>query len=232
MVHQPAGIYLMSKIILVVAAHTDDEAMGCGGTIARHIAEGDEVHLLFMTDGVGSREVLAEEVIDRSSAAQQAAKILGVSSFTNLSFPDNRMDSVALLDIVKEVEVKISEIKPEIIYTHHIGDLNIDHQVTHKAVMTACRPQPGFSVKTIYAFEVLSSTEWQTSNSALFIPNVFIDITDYLPVKMDASKAYYNEMREVPHSRSLQHIELLARHRGYTVGVHAAEAFMLVREIK
>ncbi|AAZ18520.1 putative LmbE-like protein [Psychrobacter arcticus 273-4] len=222
----------MSKIILVVAAHTDDEAMGCGGTIARHIAEGDEVHLLFMTDGVGSREVLAEEVIDRSSAAQQAAKILGVSSFTNLSFPDNRMDSVALLDIVKEVEVKISEIKPEIIYTHHIGDLNIDHQVTHKAVMTACRPQPGFSVKTIYAFEVLSSTEWQTSNSALFIPNVFIDITDYLPVKMDASKAYYNEMREVPHSRSLQHIELLARHRGYTVGVHAAEAFMLVREIK
>lgn len=222
----------MSKIILVVAAHTDDEAMGCGGTIARHIAEGDEVHLLFMTDGVGSREVLAEEVIDRLSAAQQAAQTLGVSSYTNLSFPDNRMDAVPLLDIVKEVEANISEIKPEIIYTHHIGDLNIDHQVTHKAVMTACRPQPGFSVKTIYAFEVLSSTEWQTPNLVPFVPNVFIDITDYLSTKINASKAYHEEMREIPHSRSLQHIELLARHRGYTVGVHAAEAFMLVREIK
>lgn len=222
----------MNKTVLVVASHTDDEAMGCGGTIARHVTQGDEVHLLFMTDGVGSRDVLAEQASERLSAAQQAAQTLGVSSFTNLSFPDNRMDAVPLLDIVKEVEAKISEIKPEIIYTHHIGDLNIDHQVTHKAVMTACRPQPGFSVKTIYAFEVLSSTEWQTSNLALFIPNVFIDITDYLSVKMDASKAYYDEMREVPHSRSLKHIELLARHRGYTVGIHAAEAFMLVREIK
>ena len=221
----------MSKIILVVAAHTDDEAMGCGGTIARHIAEGDEVHLLFMTDGVGSREVLAEEVIDRLNAAQQATQTLGVSSYTNLSFPDNRMDAVPLLDIVKEVEANISEIKPEIIYTHHIGDLNIDHQVTHKAVMTACRPQPGFSVKTIYAFEVLSSTEWQTPNLVPFVPNVFINITDYLSTKINVCNAYYEEMREVPHSRSLQHIELLAKHRGYSIGVDAAEAFMLIREI-
>jgi len=222
----------MSKVILIVAAHTDDEALGCGGTIARHVAEGDEVHLLFMTDGVGSREVLDEEVTDRLSAAQQAAQILGVSSFTNLSFPDNRMDAVPLLDIVKEVEFTISKINPEVIYTHHIGDLNIDHQVTHKVVMTACRPQPGFCVKTIYAFEVLSSTEWQTPGLMPFVPNVFVDITDYLSVKMDASKAYHEEMREVPHSRSLQHIELLAKHRGYTVGIHAAEAFMLVREIQ
>ncbi len=232
MVRQPTGICLMSKIILVVAAHTDDEAMGCGGTIARHVAEGDQVHLLFMTDGVGSREVVAEEVAERSSAAQQAAEILGVSSFTNLSFPDNCMDSIALLYIVKEVEVVISKIAPEIIYTHHIGDLNVDHQVTHKAVMTACRPQPGFSVKSIYAFEVISSTEWQTLSVAPFLPNVFIDITDYLAIKMRAAGAYHEEMREVPHTRNLQHIELLAKHRGYSVGIHAAEAFMLVREIK
>lgn len=232
MVRQPIGACLMSKIILVVAAHTDDEAMGCGGTIARHVAEGDNVHLLFMTDGVGSREVVGEEINERLSAAQQAAKILGVSSFTNLSFPDNRMDSVALLDIVKEVEVVISKIAPEIIYTHHIGDLNVDHQVTHKVVMTACRPQPGFSVKSIYAFEVLSSTEWQTPSVSPFLPNVFIDITEYLTVKIRASEAYYEEMREVPHTRSLQHIELLAKHRGYSVGIYAAEAFMLVREVK
>jgi len=135
-----------------------------------------------------------------------------------------------LTDISKGCEVKNSKINPEIVYTHHIGDLNVDHQVTHKVVMTACRPQPGFCVKTIYAFEVLSSTEWQTPSLVPFVPNVFIDITDYLSVKMDASKAYHKEMREVPHSRSLQHIELLAKHRGYTVGIHAAEAFMLVRE--
>lgn len=222
----------MTKTVLVVAAHTDDEAMGCGGTIARHVAEGDQVHLLFMTDGVGSREVIAEEAIERLNAAHQAVKVLGVNSFTNLNFPDNRMDSVALLDIVKEVEAKITEIQPEVIYTHHLGDLNIDHQITHKAVMTACRPQPNFSVKNIYAFEVLSSTEWQTPSHMPFVPNVFIDITDYLTIKMQALKAYEEEMREAPHSRSLEHLELLAKHRGYTVGVKAAEGFMLVREIK
>ncbi|MEZ7500939.1 PIG-L deacetylase family protein [Psychrobacter sp. Arc29] len=222
----------MNKTVLVVASHTDDEAMGCGGTIARHVAEGDTVHLLFMTDGVGSREIVADEATERFSAAQQAAEILGVKSSTNLSFPDNSMDAVPLLDIVKEVESKISEIKPEIIYTHHIGDLNIDHQVTHKAVMTACRPQPDFSVEAIYAFEVLSSTEWQTPGLMSFIPNVFIDITDHLATKIKASEAYSEEMRAIPHSRNVSHIELLAKHRGYCVGVHAAEAFTLVREIK
>ena len=222
----------MSKTILVVAAHADDEALGCSGTIARHVAEGDSVHLLFMTDGVGAREVVADEADERLSAAEQAAKILKVSSVTNLSFPDNSMDALPLLDIVKEVEAKIKEVNPEIIYTHHIGDLNVDHQIAHKAVLTACRPQPGFGVKSIYAFEVLSSTEWQTPSVMPFIPNVFVDIGDYLSTKMQVIRAYEEEMRNVPHTRSLEHIELLAKHRGYSVGVDAAEAFMLVREIR
>jgi LmbE family N-acetylglucosaminyl deacetylase len=222
----------MSKTILVVAAHADDEALGCSGTLARHVAEGDSVHLLFMTDGVGAREVVADEAGARLSAAEQAAEILKVSSVMNLSFPDNSMDALPLLDIVKEVEAKIKEINPEIIYTHHIGDLNVDHQIAHKAVVTACRPQPGFSVKAIYAFEVLSSTEWQTPSVLPFIPNVFIDISDYLSIKMQVVTAYEDEMRDLPHSRSLKHVELLAQHRGYCVGVHAAEAFILVREIK
>lgn len=221
----------MSKIILVVAAHTDDEALGCGGTIARHVAERDQVHLLFMTDGVSSRETLDEAATARQLAAQKAAQILGVNSFTNFDFPDNQMDTVALLDIVKKIEAKITEIKPEIIYTHHLGDLNIDHQVTHQAVMTACRPQPDFCVKKIYAFEVLSSTEWQTPNAQPFIPNVFIDITKHLATKMKALEAYTEEMREIPHTRSLQHLEILSKHRGYSVGLNAAEAFMLIRKI-
>lgn len=222
----------MSKIVLVVAAHSDDEAIGCGGTIARHVAEGDEVHLLFMTDGVGSREALDEDAKARLSATHHAAQILGVSTFTNLNFPDNRMDSVPLLDIVKEIEAKISKITPEVVYTHHLGDLNVDHQVTHKAVITACRPQPGFCVKEIYAFEVLSSTEWQSPSLLPFVPNVFIDIADYLPIKMQALEAYAEEMREAPHTRSFQHLEVLAKHRGYSFGVHAAEALMLVRKLK
>ena len=220
----------MNKTILVVAAHTDDEALGCGGTIARHIAEGDQVHLLFMTDGVGSRDVLDEAAEERQKAAQQAAQVLGVSSFTNLNFPDNRMDSIALLDIVKEIEEKIKAIQPQVIYTHHLGDLNIDHQVTHKALMTACRPQPNLSVKEIYAFEVLSSTEWQTPSNMPFLPNVYIDITNYISIKIEALQAYKAEIREAPHSRSLLHAEALAIHRGCTIGVNMAEAFMLIRK--
>lgn len=232
MVQQLVGIYSMSKIVLVVAAHTDDEAIGCAGTIARHIAEGDQVHLLFMTDGVGSRDLQSNEALARLNAAHQAAKILGVSSFSNLRFPDNRMDSVSLLDIVKQIETQITEIQPEVIYTHHLGDLNIDHQVTHQAVVTACRPQPGFCVKEIYAFEVLSSTEWQTPGFFPFIPNFFVDITDFIATKVKTLEAYSVEMRETPHSRSMQHIEVLAKHRGHSIGVHAAEAFMLIRSIR
>lgn len=194
----------MTKTVLVIAAHTDDEALGCAGTIAKHIANGDQVHLLFMTDGVGSRRVMGQEVSERLTAAQKAAEIMRVSSFSNLSFPDNRMDSVPLLDIVKEIESKITELQPEVIYTHHIGDLNVDHQVTHKAVMTACRPQPGFCIKEIYAFEVLSSTEWQTPGYLPFTPNVFVDITDYIDIKKQVLEAYRVEMRQYPHSRSIE----------------------------
>jgi LmbE family N-acetylglucosaminyl deacetylase len=221
----------MPKSILVVAAHSDDETIGCGGTISRHVSEGNEVHLLFMTDGVGSRNGENCDVNERLVSAKKATKILGVNSMQNLSFPDNKMDSVPLLDVTQAIEKKVVEIQPDIIYTHHIGDLNIDHQVTHKAVITACRPQPNFCVKEIYAFEVLSSTEWHTQISEYFVPNVFVDITDFLSIKMQAFKSYQSEIREVPHSRSEEHLELLAKHRGYCVGVKAAEAFMLVRSI-
>jgi LmbE family N-acetylglucosaminyl deacetylase len=200
--------------------------------MAKHVAQGDQVHVLFMTDGVGSRNLKNNQASSRRCSAKRAADIVGVESIWNLDFPDNKMDTVALLDVTQAIEKKIYELQPEIIYTHHFGDLNIDHQITHKAVMTACRPQPGFSVKTIYAFEVLSSTEWQTPNITPFVPNLFVDITDYLSTKMQALQAYETEMREVPHSRSLEHVEILARHRGHTVGVQAAEAFMLVRSIR
>ena len=217
--------------VLVVAAHSDDEALGCSGTIAKHIERGDSVHLLFMTDGVASRIGSKNNAEERLTAAQDAAQILGVNSFTSFNFPDNKMDSIPLLDVVKEVENKITELQPEIIYTHHIGDLNIDHQITHKAVITACRPQPDFCVKEIYAFEVLSSTEWNTPGVAVFSPNVFIDITDYIDIKKQVLEVYSEEMHQPPHSRSIDNALRLNALRGNSVGVDYAEAFVLIRAI-
>lgn len=221
----------MNKTILVIAAHSDDEALGCSGVIAKHVTEGDNVHLLFMTDGVASR-LESRDGKNRLTYAQIASKVLKVNSFTNLDFPDNQMDSIPLLGIVKEVENKIAELQPEVIYTHHIGDLNVDHQITHKAVITACRPQPSFCVKEIYAFEVLSSTEWSTPGVESFSPNVYIDITDYIDIKKQVLDIYSEEMRQSPHSRSIDNALRLNALRGNSVGVDYAEAFFLIRAVR
>ena len=223
---------MSSKNILVIAAHSDDEVLGCGGTIAKHISSGDEVHVMFMTNGVSSRNVKTDEIKQRQKAANEAANILGISSIKQFDFPDNKMDSVALLDIVQSVEEMISKLQPVIIYTHHVGDLNIDHQITHKALMTACRPQPGFCVKEIYAFEVLSSTEWQTPDVESFNPNVFIDITEYIDIKKQVLNVYSEEMRKPPHTRSIENAIHLNALRGSSVGVNYAEAFKLIRYVK
>jgi len=221
----------MNKI-LVIGAHSDDEALGCAGTIAKHVSQGDEVHFLFMTDGVGSRLIRANEAKERLTTAQKAADILGVKSFKNLNFPDNKMDSISLLDVVKQIEIQIENIQPDVIYTHHIGDLNIDHQITHKAVMTACRPQPGYCVKEIYVFEVLSSTEWQTPGYLPFLPNVYVDISDQIEIKHKVLEIYSDEMHQSPHSRNIENVIRLNALRGSAVGVSSAEAFMSVRVLK
>jgi LmbE family N-acetylglucosaminyl deacetylase len=221
-----------NKTVLIVAAHADDEALGCGGTIARHTAEGDVVHAVFMTDGVNSRKTISEiDLIRRIDAASKAHEILGLTQVIFLELPDNSMDSIPLLQIVQTLEAVILNIAPQVIYTHHYGDLNIDHSITHKAVMTACRPLPGCTTKEIYSFEVVSSTEWATPSKEPFLPNYFVDISGYLDQKIRALEAYELEMRAVPHSRSIEHAECLARHRGNSVGVGAAEAFMSIRQI-
>lgn len=222
----------MRKTVLIIAAHSDDEAIGCSGTMAKHIASDDDVHVLFMTDGVSARSDQLAKSDDRENSALKAMKILNVSSMQNLDFPDNRMDTIALLDVTQAIEARINELRPEIIYTHHIGDLNIDHQITHKAVMTACRPQPHFSVKEIYAFEVLSSTEWQSPGLMPFIPNVFIDITAQIKIKKEILEVYSQEMREPPHTRSIENIIRLNVMRGNSAGCEYAEAFVLLRYLK
>ena len=223
----------MSKTVLIVAAHTDDEVLGCGGTIARHVSEGDVVYAVFMTDGVSSRaQVDQNDLAMRYSAAEQARNILGIKENYYLGLPDNRLDSLPLIEVIQLLEPIIQEVKPNTIYTHHHGDLNIDHSITHRAVMTASRPLPGNCVREIFAFEVMSSTEWATPNAAPFIPNHFVDISRQLNKKINALKAYEVEMRKIPHSRSVEHIEHLAHHRGHTVGVMAAEGFVTIRLLR
>ncbi len=218
--------------VLVVVAHADDEVLGCGGTIARHAAMGDQVHVVFVADGVTARRGAgSKELGERQSATEKACAILGVGSTTFLGLPDNRLDSVPLLNVIQPIEEICAKLAPQVVYTHHCGDLNVDHRITRDAVMTACRPLPGASVREILTFEVMSSTEWG-GGAAPFLPNLFMDIGAHLETKMRALDAYKLEMRSFPHSRSLEHMRHLARHRGSSVGVEAAEAFMVVRLIR
>lgn len=229
---------IMTNSVFVVAAHPDDEVLGCGGSIARHADAGDHVHVLIMAEGATSRQQQRDrgqvdtELNDLAFAAQKAGEILGARGVELLDLPDNRLDSIDRLDLVKLIEARIERYQPQIVYTHHAGDVNIDHRRLHEAVVTACRPTPGHSVKLLLSFEVASSTEWQPPGSApAFQPNWFVDITNQWERKRLALEAYASEMRHWPHARSIQALEHLARWRGAQVGVEAAEAFCLLRQL-
>lgn len=225
------GLLKMPDNIMVIAAHPDDEVLGCAGTIAHHVAMGDHVHIVFMSNGVGSRNntVSEQDVSIRQDSAKKVATLLGTKLPVFLDYPDNRMDSIDMLDITQAVEKIIQTKKPRVIYTHFPGDLNIDHCITHQAVLTACRPQKQSSVRAIYCFEVLSSTEWNSVSSRTFVPNVFVNITDHWDKKLQALECYAGEMRDSPHSRSINCVTALATLRGETHGCYYAEAFMLER---
>ena len=223
---------------LIIAAHPDDEVLGCGGSMAKWSKDGSEVHVLIMSKGVTSRYKKGDKSRRRKDfselaiSTKKAGEIIGSSSIELLDYPDNRMDSVDLLDVVKSIENKIKKIKPECVVTHHCGDLNIDHQIINQAVLTACRPQPGQLIKSILSFEVPSATDWQSSShSNFFRPNWFEDITDTLKIKIKALEAYKSEMRKWPHARSIKALDHLAKWRGASVGYDAAEAFVLIRKL-
>ena len=222
----------MSERILVVAAHADDEVLGCGGTMARHAEQGDQVRVVFLADGVTARAGAdAAELAQRKQAAEQAAAILGVAQLDWLGLPDNRLDQYGLLNIVQPLESIVSEFAPVRVYTHHGGDLNVDHRLAEQAVLTACRPQPGASVREILAFEVLSSTGWGAADHRPFVPTTFVDIFPFLEQKLAALDAYADEMRLAPHARSREGVLHLAGYRGTAVGMVAAEAFMQLRRL-
>lgn len=225
----------VGKRVLVVAAHPDDEILGCGGTMALHSQRGDEVYVLILGEGITSRDVKRDrkkrdrEIKELRRDIEAANKIVGTKKTFIYDFSDNRFDSVPLLDIVKVVEKVKIEVMPDIVYTHHHGDLNIDHRLTFHAVLTACRPLKNESVRSIYSFEIPSSTEWSADSSKYFIPNYFVNIKEPLDKKINAMKAYMNEIRDFPHPRSGKALKILAQSRGIIAGFKYAEAFMVVR---
>ena len=225
----------MSKI-LIVAAHPDDEVLGCFATVAKLIKEGHEAYTLILGEGKTSRdekrdiENKKEDIELLNDETYNANNLIGIKKVFFESFADNRFDSHDLLDIVKAISKVKEEVKPDIIFTHYENDLNIDHQLTYKAVMTTTRPMENECVKEIYSFEILSSTEWNYPLS--FSPDTFFDISDTLDLKIKAMQMYSSELCSYPHPRSLEGIKLNAKYHGMRVGKKYIEAFKSIRVIR
>ncbi|HWK96702.1 MAG TPA: PIG-L deacetylase family protein [Pseudolabrys sp.] len=213
--------------VLVIAPHALDEVLGCGGTMARHATAGRKVHILVLCgDGTG---------LDgkRREAAVAAASLLGTEKPRFAGFPENRSDTLPLGEVVSVIERTVNEIKPATVYVSHGGNLNIDHQTAFRAAATALRPMPGGSVAEFHVYEIASSTDWAPpSFGATFVPNHFVDIGVSMAKKRQALELYAFDMRPEPHARSITALENLARARGATVGLSAAEAFMVLRTIE
>ena len=226
---------LKFKNILVVASHPDDEVLGCGGTLHSLKKKGAKISGLFLSDGESSRKHprIKKLILDRKKQAIKAGKVIGINRLIFGDFPDNSMDSVPLLKIIQFIEKQIKIIKPDVIFTHFESDLNVDHQITSKATITACRPTRNQTVKSILFFEILSSSEWNISiKNKSFKPNYFVDITKSINFKLKALKHYKREMRKWPHPRSIEGVKLLSKTRGSTVGLLHAEAFILGRHVE
>lgn len=224
--------------VLCVATHPDDEIIGVGGTLARHAAQGDEVHVAILSQAEPARyEEITPEVetkmAERRDCTRNACSTLGVESVTFHGFPDNAFDDVPLLDIVKAVEDEIRDHDPDVIYTHHYGDLNVSHELTCRAVITAARPLPDSNVRSILAYETLSTSEWATPHVGnAFQPTAFKDISGYLDRKLEALSEHSTELRKHPHPRNVQNVRRNAKLWGAKAGVDAAEPFELLREVR
>ena len=223
--------------VLVIAAHPDDEVLGCGGTMARLRAEGHDVKIAILGEGMTSRYRTREQA-DRSllthlrDHSRRAADVLGVKDLFLYELPDNRFDTLPILDVVKIIEDLVQKHCPHTIFTHGCADLNVDHQVTHRAVLTATRPTEGHCVRNVYVFEIPSSTDWSFHRLVPgFEPNTFFNVESSLEAKKRAMACYETEVQAFPHPRSLEGLEVVARRWGTVVGCKAAEAFELVRSV-
>lgn len=220
--------------VLIVCAHADDEVLGMGATIALHAQKQHQIRVIVLADGETSRTNKKHEIVKRQTMGEKVKKILGIEQYYHCGFPDNKLDTIALLDVIQKIEHYSTSQKfyPDVVYTHFSGDLNIDHRIANQAVLTAFRPVPEQTVKSILTFEVLSSTDWASLQIGThFNPSVFVDVTQSFEKKIKALKIYEQEMRNSPHSRSIENVRALASFRGMSKGMLLAESFMVERFI-
>lgn len=223
--------------VLIIAAHPDDEVLGCGGTMARLASEGARVHVLILANGLTSRPGFdpvrdAAVLAVHHERARRAGALLGACEVKLAGLPDQKLDTLPLLDVTQTIEREIARVRPEWVFTQHGGDLNLDHTITFRAAMTATRPMAGGVVRRLYSYEVPSSSEWAFGQfEPRFQPTVFFDIAAHLEVKIAAMQIYESETREFPHPRSPEAIGALAQVRGAAAGMNAAEAFHCVRQL-
>lgn len=231
---------LRNKKVMLVVAHPDDELLGIGATMNRLIRqEKTVIHVVILGEGITSRaekrdpKKWNQELKIHKNNIKQAQEEIGYHSLSVYDFPDNRFDTVPLLEIIKVIEAEKTKFKPDIIFSHHGGDVNIDHQRTFEAVITACRPMEDETVKTIITFETPSGTEWRVpSDPRHFLPNLFISVTEQnLEAKIKGMESYEFEKRSYPHPRSPQALKIQAQRWGIAVGVEFAEAFQVIRSI-
>lgn len=222
--------------ILVIAAHPDDEVYGMGGTIAKLASQGHEVHVLIVTDGCtaqyAGRPDLQEIIEKKHREAIEANTLLGVKQVHFGTFPDMKLDTVAHVEVNRLIEETVDQVRPDTVYTHFYGDVNLDHQMVYRSTLVAVRPVPGQCVKALYAYYVPSSTEWSPQLAhTVFLPNTMADITGFEAQKGQALLAYQTEARAYPHPRSAQYVRETDRARGLQWGMGSSEAFMLLRKI-
>lgn len=231
---------LKNKKIMIVVAHPDDEVLGLGATMNKLIHEyGSKTHVVILGEGITSRsdkrntKEWKKELSLHKKNIDAAKKSIGYHSISVHDFPDNRFDSVALLDIIKVIENEKQSFSPDVIFTHHGGDLNIDHQRTFEAVVTAIRPMEHEKVKTLITFETPSGTEWRASSDPRhFLPNIFIEVSEKnINAKTRAIESYEFEKRKYPHPRSPEALKIQAQRWGVATGKKFAEAFVLIRHI-
>ena len=217
--------------ILIIAPHADDEILGCGGVIAKRVAEGHVVKVLVVTKAI--EELFPVELMNSiRDEAKRSHEFLGISETVFFDFPAPMLDQIPTYKIASKISAFVRVFQPEVVYVPHRGDIHKDHRVVFEAALVAMRPVNNCSVKQILAYETLSETEWAAPfGDDAFIPNVFVDITDYLEAKKTAFGHFESQLKAFPHPRSSEAIEALAKLRGATVGKAAAEAFSLIRTV-
>lgn len=218
--------------ILIIAPHPDDEILGCGGTIAKHIANGNDVFVAIVTKGC--KPLFSDDSVEQvREECREADAYLGVRKTIFMDFPASMLEEVPRYKLNEAFIKLIQDIKPEMVYLPHRGDMQLDHKMTVDAAMVALRPKYKHTVKKIYAYETLSETGWDVPNvENEFIPTSYNDIYGFLDKKIEAMKIFKSQIAEYPNPRSVESIKALAIYRGTTVGVKAAEAFVVLREIR